>query len=742
MSVSSSENKSFDFTIGGMTCASCVRRVEKVIKRVEGVDDVSVNLTLEQARVTLKSDRQKISDIVSRIETVVNQAGYHASWIDPAHHKVVSEGQVDQHDFYRWVIAALFSAPLLISMIAGSFNHHWMLSGWVQFLLATPVQFWLGKSFYVVAWRAIKSGVGNMDLLVVLGSSTAWILSTCLLIAWYFGYQQSEPDLYYESSALIITFILLGHWLEKRARYQAAASIRALQSLRPDTVNKLVNGEEKKVSLDTIKVGDDIVVRPGERIPSDGVIIEGESAIDESMLTGESLPVEKTIDDQVTGGSLNDNGRLVIRVEKVGSQTRLAAIVRMVENAQASKAPIQKLVDRISSIFVPVVIIVAILTFLGWWLMYGLFIAGLLHAAAVLVIACPCALGLATPTALATGCGAAARSGILIRDAEALERAVHIKRVAFDKTGTLTEGKLAVVAIEPAPTQSKDKILYGAASLSLSSEHPLAKALLSYAGDHSISLRQPDNFRVIKDQGRGVMGMLDGQEFLFGNQKLVEALGCELFDLSKDLQDSTLSWLVEKRKNTYVLLGVIAFKDHIRQGAGEAIQRLRDQHVQSIMLTGDNEVVANKIASILHIDTVKANLIPEEKLQFIRDYGSKGVDKQAIAMVGDGINDAPALAEADLAIAMGEGTDVAADVAGVVLMRSHPALVVDTLNIAQKTHSRIKEGLFWAFIYNIIGIPLAVCGFLNPAIAGGAMALSSVCVVMNALRLLRWKAQV
>ena len=735
------ENKGIDFVIRGMTCASCVRRVEKVIKRVAGVEDVNVNLTLEQARVIPKPAIQQ-QNLIAEIETAVTKAGYHAEWLDPGHAAINLNGDRDEKDLYHWIIAALFSAPLLGSMIAGGFNHHWMLPGWVQFLLATPVQFWLGKPFYIAAYRAVKSGNGNMDLLVILGSGTAWILSTCLLLSWLLGYCKVEPDLYYESASLIITFILLGHWLEKRARYKAADSIRALQALRPDTACKLVDDKEISVPLDQLMVGDQVVVRPGETIPCDGVVIQGESAVDESMLTGESLPIEKKIGDKVTGGSLNDNGRLSIKVEKTGRQTRLSAIIQLVENAQASKAPIQKMVDRISSIFVPVVIILALLTFLGWWLINGLFVIGLMHAAAVLVIACPCALGLATPTALATGCGAAARSGILIRDAETLERAVHVKKVAFDKTGTLTEGKLSVVSIVSLSDFSKKEILYHAASLSLSSEHPLAKALLSEASSYTISLKQPEEFRVIKEQGRGVMGKIKERVFLLGNQQMVESHGCKIPDVPSKIRSSTLSWLLEKMQDSYRLLGIVAFEDHVRSGSVEAVRRLKEHSIQSIMLTGDNEAVAKKIGNILRIDDVKANLTPEDKQQFIKKHGSKGIDHQSIAMVGDGINDAPALAEADLAIAMGEGTDVAAEVAGIVLMRNNPELVADTLDIAKRTHQRIKEGLFWAFIYNIIGIPLAMLGFLNPAIAGGAMALSSVCVVMNALRLLRWKARI
>ncbi|MDI2091027.1 heavy metal translocating P-type ATPase [Commensalibacter oyaizuii] len=743
MSNESSALTTADFTIGNMTCASCVRRVEKIIKRVDGVEDVSVNLTLETARVTFVSeiDMQKK---IAVIEDMVGKGGYNASWINPKQQDQVNAEDTAQKDMWAWVIAALLSAPLVISMITGSIHHQWMLPGWLQFLLATPVQFWLGRHFYVAGFRAIKAGTGNMDLLVALGSSAAWILSTVLLVNFLLSDgSTSEPHLYYESSALIITFILFGHWLEKRARHKAASSIRALQALRPNTVCKWVDGTEVVIPNEQIKVGDIVVVRPGERVPCDGVITQGESAVDESMLTGEAIPIEKKIGDRVTGGSLNENGRLLIQVEKTGQETRLAAIVRLVESAQASKAPIQKLVDRISAVFVPIVIIVAFGTFLWWWLEYGLLVEGLLHGAAVLVIACPCALGLATPTALATGCGAAARAGILIRDAESLERATHIQAVGFDKTGTLSQGRLSVISIVPKAGIDKKQVLYWTASLSLASEHPLSKALLIQAKQEQISLNDPEAFRVIKDQGRGITGKIDGQQFFFGNAAMVAALGLDIEALSSDALDATLSWLVRyNNAQYYELLGVIAFEDHIREGAKEAIIQLKAKHISPVILTGDNAQAAQKVADILGIKEVHANLSPEDKQRIIVEI-SKEKDKTCkVAMVGDGINDAPALAAADLGIAIGEGTDVAAEVAGVVLMRNHPGLVVATIDIAQKTHQRIKEGLFWAFIYNVIGIPLAVCGLLSPAIAGGAMALSSVCVVMNALRLLRWKANI
>lgn len=738
MNSKTSQNTNLDFAITGMTCASCVRRVEKAIHKVASVKDATVNLTTEQARVTLQAGQNQ-QTAITEIEAIVHKAGYEAQFLDPSKKSPSTTENQDHKEQFHLIMAALLSAPLLLSMIAGMIHHSWMLPGWVQFLLATSVQFWLGKNFYVAGYRALISGSGNMDLLVALGSTAAWGLSTCLLIGEFIGKYQGETTLYYESSSLIITFILFGHWLEKRARHKAASSIHALHSLRPDIAHRLINGETETVPLEQIKIGNELVIFPGERIPCDGFVIDGESAVDESMLTGESIPVEKKKDDPVTGGSLNENGRLVIRATKIGNETRLAAIVRLVESAQASKAPIQKLVDKISAVFVPIVILCAIITFICWWVNNTSLTIALLNAASVLVIACPCALGLATPTALATGCGAAARAGILIRDAEALENATHIQRVAFDKTGTLTEGHLSVATLTANNNYTEQYLLSLAASLSLSSEHPIAKALVKRAKQDNIPLTNPENFRVVKENGRGISGNINGDFYLFGNQILMNHLGINTHEINADLQEMTFSWLVQQKENMFHLVGGIAFSDTIRKGAKEAVQRLQQQHMDVILLTGDNQKVAQSIGKQLDIHDIRAELSPEDKHQLIVELGSKGKEGKAIAMVGDGINDTPAMASADLAIAVGEGTDAATEVAGVVLMRAHPGLVVDTFDIARKTRKRIQEGLFWAFIYNIIGIPLAALGYLSPAIAGGAMALSSVCVVTNALRLLNWK---
>ncbi|CAK7192073.1 Copper-exporting P-type ATPase [Commensalibacter sp. Nvir] len=734
--------RSVNFSIAQMTCTSCVGRVERAIKSVDGVEDASVNLTLEQARVLLNPSKDS-KTVIEAIERKVKDAGYEAQWINPNLTKNDTAFSDDKKELKKWVSAAILSAPLLIAMIVSILYPSWMLPGWLQFLLATPVQFWLGKQFYSAGYRSVLAGTGNMDLLVSLGSSAAWGLSTVLLLVWFIrGSNGSEPHLYYESSSLIITFVLFGHWLEKKARTKAASSIRALQALRPENVCRLREGKEEIIPNEFLFIGDLVVVRPGERIPCDGVVVAGESDVDESMLTGESLPVEKNVNDTVITGALNTTGRLVIKVSKIGSETRLAAIVRLVENAQATKVPIQKLVDRISSIFVPIVILAALLTFFVWWFFYGDLIAGLLHGASVLVIACPCALGLATPTALATGCAAAARAGILIRDAEALEKARRIKTIALDKTGTLTKGKLYVQSVIPFGNYNQKEIVFWSASLSKASEHPLAKAITVEATKTEHHLIEPKSFKVIKDQGRGIVGDLNGDQFWFGNEKMIEALGLHVPDLPSEVKGTSLSWLVRSKNNIHEIVGLVAFKDQIREGAMRLMDELKKRKIRPIILTGDNYHAAQEIGKALEVSDVYSNLSPEEKQKIIVTLSANRDKNGAVAMVGDGINDAPALAAADLGIAMGEGTDVAAEVAGIVLMRSQPMLVYATIDIAQKIHQRIKEGLFWAFIYNIIGIPLAMLGMLNPAIAGGAMALSSVCVVTNALRLLRWKAPI
>jgi Cu+-exporting ATPase len=615
------------------------------------------------------------------------------------------------------------------------FGQHWMLPGWAQLLLATPVQFWLGARFYRAGWRALKARTGNMDLLVALGTSAAYGLSVYQLIR-HAGHEGMH--LYFEASAAVITLVLLGKWLETRAKRQTTDAIRALNALRPDRARVRREGHDIDVALTEVKVGDLVVVRPGERVPVDGEVREGQSQVDESLITGESLPVAKQPGSRVTGGSVNAEGLLLVETRAIGAETTLSRIIRMVENAQAAKAPIQKLVDKVSAVFVPVVIVIAIATLAGWGLATGDWEQAVLNAVAVLVIACPCALGLATPTAIMAGTGVAARHGILIKDAEALEIAHRVKRVAFDKTGTLTEGKPELMAYEAADG-GHDSLLSIAAGIQQGSEHPLARAVLQAAAARSISVPAMAGLRALP--GRGVQASTEGSSFYLGSSRLMQELGAGLGELEAvaarhEQSGRTVSWLARERSGRRDVVGLLAFGDRPKAVAARAVARLHAQNVQTAMLTGDNRGSAEAVAQSLGIDTVRAEVLPEDKADAVRAFREDGA---VVAMVGDGINDAPALAAADVGIAMSTGTDVAMHAAGITLMRGDPLLVADALDISRRTYGKIRQNLFWAFIYNIVGIPLAAFGLLSPVIAGAAMAFSSVSVVSNALLLRRWR---
>ena len=717
-----------DIEIGGMTCASCVARVERALKRVPGVTAAEVNLATERARVRTVSDAP-----VEPLLAAVRDAGYEARPIE-ADAATPAEGRHGR-ELLHVVAAAVLSAPLLLGMVGHLFGAQWMLPGWAQFALATPVQFWLGWRFYVAGWKAVRAGAGNMDLLVALGTSAAWGLS---YFAWLSAAPGHAPDLYYETSALLITFILLGKWLEARAKGQTASAIRALMALRPDTARLRRDGVEQEVPLAAVRVGDTVVVRPGERIPVDGTVLEGSGSVDESMLTGESLPVDKAEAAHVTGGSINADGLLVVGTTAVGAETALARIVRLVEGAQASKAPVQRLVDKVSAIFVPVVLVIALATFLGWWAGTGDATAAVLNAVAVLVIACPCSLGLATPTAIMVGTGVAARHGILIKDAEALERAHAVTTVAFDKTGTLTEGRPELSDLVTAALETEAGLLRLAAGLQAGSEHPLAAAVTRRAAAAGVAAADVTGFRALA--GRGVSGQAEGRTLALCSRRLMEEGGLApgpLFDRAEALGQTgrTVSWLAETAPAPR-LLGLLAFADAVKPSARTAIEALRQRGIRTVMLTGDGPGAAGAVAAALGIDDVRAEVLPAGKAEAVAALRSGG---RVVAMVGDGVNDAPALAAADIGIAMATGTDVAMSTAGITLMRGDPALVADALDVSRRTYAKIKQGLFWAFAYNLVGIPLAAAGLLNPLVAGGAMALSSVSVVGNALLLRRWR---
>ena len=712
--------------ISDMTCASCVARVEKALLKVPGVLSAQVNLATESATVSVA----KGSVSAAQLLQAVTAAGYGASLITDT----APPAEKPKNDWWPVAVAAILSAPLVAQMFGMLFGEHWMLNGWLQLALATPVQFWLGARFYRAGWSALKARTGNMDLLVALGTSAGYGLSLYQLIA----HGAHTTHLYFEASAVVITLVLLGKWLEVRAKRQTTEAIRALNALRPNIARVRRGHQEIELPIAEVIVGDIVVVRPGERIPVDGEIIEGASHVDESLITGESLPVEKRVGDQVIGGSMNAEGLLLMRTRAVGAETALARIVRLVESAQAKKAPIQRLVDRVSAVFVPIVIGIALLTLLGWGFGTGAWQTAILNAVAVLVIACPCALGLATPTAIMAGTGVAARHGILIKDAEALETAHALTIVAFDKTGTLTEGKPTLTAAEAANASTRMELLTLAAAVQAGSEHPLAKAVVAAARAENISIPEARDVRALP--GRGMAATVGGADLRLGSTRLMQELGLDLGVLAArgqalQAEGKTVSWLA-RIDGTPRLLGVLAFGDTVKANAKSAIAGLHAQGVRSIMLTGDNRGSAQTVARELGIDEIRAEVLPGDKADIIAGLKSGNA---RVAMVGDGINDAPALAAADVGMAMATGTDVAMHAAGISLMRGDPPLVADAIAISRRTYRKIRQNLFWAFIYNVVGIPLAALGLLNPVIAGAAMAFSSVSVVGNALLLRRWR---
>ena len=711
----------------GMTCGSCVARVEKALLKVPGVASASVNLATERATV-----RALASVPLSALEAAVEKAGYVAK---PIQYGVPTDSQ-GLPSWWPVAASAVLTLPLVAPMLLRWLGSAWVLAGWLQLALATPVQFWLGWRFYASGWKAVRAGSGNMDLLVALGTSAAYGLSVYLLFK---PSGHGVPHLYFEASAAVITLVLLGKWLEARAKRQTTGAIRALNALRPATARVRRNGIDLEVAVEQLSLGDLVLVRPGERIAVDGEVTEGSSHVDESLITGESLPVAKEVGDTVTGGSVNAEGALTVKTSAVGAETTLARIIRMVESAQAAKAPIQRSVDRVSAVFVPVVLGVALLTFLGWLGVAGGWERALINAVSVLVIACPCALGLATPTAIMAGTGVAARHGILIKDAEALEVAYAVTTVAFDKTGTLTEGRPALVAVQAAAGQARDEVLSLAAALQQISEHPLARAVMEKV--RSERLRVPEVHDAQALPGRGLEATVQGRVLVLGSSRLLRELGLDAGALAGEAgrleaQGRTVSWLARRNGGEAELLGLLAFGDTVKPSAGQAVARLHRLGVKTVMLTGDNAGSAQAVATELGISEVHAEVLPADKAAVVQALRARG---ERVAMVGDGLNDAPALAAADVGIAMATGTDVAMQTAGITLMRGDPRLVADSLDISRRTCAKIRQGLFWAFVYNVLGIPLAALGMLSPVIAGAAMAFSSVSVVANALLLRRWR---
>ena len=715
--------------VGDMTCASCVARVEKALLKAPGVLSAQVNLALETAEVQTED-----GDLLPALIAAVQKAGYTATAIQ-------DDAPAEPTPPAPWwpiAMSAALTAPLLLPMVGMLFGQSWALNGWLQLALATPVQFWLGARFYVAGFKAVRAGAGNMDLLVALGTSAAYGLSVYLLLV---HGNTALSHLYFEASAVVITLVLLGKWMEARAKFQTTEAIRALNALRPDVARRRVNGQDTEVPMADLRLGDTVVVLPGERIAVDGQITEGRSEVNESLITGESLPVPKQVGDAVTGGAVNGDGLLLVRTTALGAASTLARIVRMVESAQAKKAPIQRLVDRVSAVFVPVVLGIALLTVLGWGWAAGDWEVAILNAVAVLVIACPCALGLATPTAIMAGTGVAARHGILIKDADALEVAHRVTLVAFDKTGTLTEGRPQLVALLPQQI-SRAELLALSAAIQSGSEHPLGQAVTGLAADEHATVPTATDVRAVA--GRGMAATVNGQALRLGSPRFMDELAVDIRPFAAQAQaleaeGRTVSYLAAVTDRS-TLLGLLAFGDSVKATAAPAIAELQALGIRCALLTGDNQGSADAVADALGITTVHARVLPEDKARIVGELKAQAAAAGGrVAMVGDGINDAPALAAADVGIAMSTGTDVAMHAAGITLMRGNPALVADAIDISRRTYAKIRQNLFWAFVYNAVGIPLAAFGLLNPMVAGAAMALSSVSVVTNALLLRRWK---
>jgi Cu+-exporting ATPase len=733
------ETCTIDISIGGMTCASCVGRVEKALRKVPGVVSASVNLATESARIQAPDH----ADTEALLRRAVRDAGYAPRSAAQAE-EALNASPWDGFSAVAWGMA--LSLPLVLPMLGDLWGQHWMLPAWLQFALATPVQFVLGARFYKAGWHALKALSGNMDLLVALGTTAGWLLSVWL---WWRAAPDSMPHLYFEGSAVVVTLVLLGKWLEARAKQQTTSAIRALHALRPETAHWVGPQGMVDVPLSEVLVGDHVVVLPGERFPVDGTLLDGATSVDESMLTGESQAVSKAPGDALTGASINGEGRVTLRVNAVGRETVLAHIIALVEDAQAGKAPIQRLVDQVSTVFVPVVIALAVITLAAWLWQGALFETAVIHAVAVLVIACPCALGLATPVAIMAGTGVAAKQGILIKDAQALELAHRVDTVAFDKTGTLTCGQPRVTDMWAASPPEQAHWLAVAAGIQSASEHPLARAVLAMAQSQQVVALPCEQVRSLA--GRGVEAQVQGQSYLLGSLAWMQAEGLDLSPWQAQIdhlhaQGTTVSALTQRsapgQVPGLVLHALFAFGDEPKPGAAEALAALRQRGLRLVMISGDNLAAAHAMALRLGLrpeaGEVRAEVLPADKAALVNQLKDGG---HIVAMVGDGVNDAPALAAAHVGIAMGNGTDVAMYAAGITLMRGEVSLVGAALDISARTVAKIRQNLFWAFAYNVAGIPLAAMGFLSPVLAGGVMALSSISVMANALLLKRWAPQ-
>lgn len=717
-----------DLQVTGMHCANCSTRLEKALNQLSDVE-ASVSIATEKAHISYNPDKFTPADLISAIR----QTGFDAHPIRDFAAEKQSRADALRVQQRQFIISILLTAPLLIEMLLMFSGIHFMLPYWLQFALATPVQFWIGKRFYSGAWSSLRGGGANMDVLVALGTSAAYLMSCAV---WLLNLDQ---PVYFEASATLITLVLLGKLLEARAKGKTSSALEALINLQPKTAHVERDGVMQQIAVDQMHVDDVFQVRPGESVPVDGVVLAGNSSIDEAMLTGESVPQAKQTDDKVYAATLNGQGLLTCRAEATGSHTQLAAIIRLVEQAQGSKAAIQKLADKISAIFVPVVVTIALLTFAVWWMTGSGFSTALINAVAVLVISCPCALGLATPTALVVATGRAAQTGILIKDAQALERAHTLSVLLVDKTGTLTNGKPVVTDMLPATGVSAPDLLQVAASLAQGSTHPLSRALLEHAKD--TPLLQADHFS--EHPGLGLNADIDGNTYLLGSPDFASQSGIAI-DEARILQLQTLGKTVLVLACTTPnfegassgLLGYIAVADQLRPSSRAAVDTLTEMGIRVVMISGDNQATAAAIAKQAGITEFRADVRPEDKAALVESF--KG-NNQLVGMAGDGINDAPALAAADVSFAMRSGSDIAIEAADITLMKNDLMSVVDAISLSRATLSKIRQNLFFAFGYNVLGIPLAAAGMLNPVIAGAAMAMSSVSVVSNALLLKRWK---
>jgi Cu+-exporting ATPase len=720
--------QSVQLQISGMTCAACSGRIEKALDKLPGVS-ASVNLATEIANISLSPGAATVDNLIA----AVAKAGYGATEISEASRAEEKTRKLAAYhaELRMFWISAVLTLPMVLEMVPMLWGDHGgFLPRWLQMLLATPVQFWVGKRFYIAAWNALRGGGANMDVLIALGTSMAYFFSAVVTLL------ALDQHVYFEASAAIITLVLLGKLMEARAKGKTSAAIEELIKLQPKTARVERNGEIVEVEANTLKVGDIFIVRPGENLPVDGVVIEGASDVNEAMLTGESLPVAKRVGVKVYAATSNQQGLLRCRATSVGAHTQLAAIIHLVEEAQGSKAPIQRLADVISGIFVPVVVVISLLTLIVTWWLTSDFVPALINAVAVLVIACPCALGLATPTAIMVGTGRGAQAGVLVKNAAALEQAEKIQVLIVDKTGTLTEGKPAVTDIVPLEAITEEALMQVAATLEQGSEHPLAKAVMERAAAMDIRPQAMSDFSAIT--GSGIAARVDGVEYILGSPRFLLERGAEVDESIADLQaeGKTVVGVAILSTETPKVLGYLAIADRLRGTSAQAVKRLQSMGIEVVMLTGDNAATASAIALQAGITAYRAEVLPQDKAAEVLKMKAEG---RFTGMVGDGINDAPALAAADVSFAIGAGSDVAIEAADITLMRDDLMSVADAISLSRATLGKIRQNLFFAFIYNVLGIPLAAIGLLNPVIAGAAMAMSSVSVVSNSLLLKRWR---